>query len=510
MKKSVFVLVALAALAAGQTHRWAYRYNGPHGDIGDMVNYMHETSGGSILLGGRGIDNGLSCALLVEVSPAGAETWVGVLDSVIPWAMCRAQGGRAIVAGERLATWDGDGNPWNNDATIVCVTVGSGEAWRYSFDYSTPSSNEDVLRVIQAQSGNVYAIGTVNNSLCFWALDGSNGDLLDRVEMTGPGGASLLAGDICCSPGGEVYFSGQYLDGSNFNVLVQKYEPGGTGWATIYDGHGFDDYAPRIAVSPAGGVIVAGYTKVDNSTSNLLVVNLSPLTGNREWTYEYSFAGLGDLARDLAFDDAGNIYVTGGSTSQTTGPDFVVLSLTNGGQERWVDRYAGPTFSDDYGMAIDVGGDGNIYAFGNSKGTGYNWDFCAVSLTPTGERRWVHRYDAGDDEFVNPQCGLYAADGNIYIGGSGDGGVGGVQMLLESVNPAAGIADQGRTVARRVPGATIVRGTLRLGSGPAALFAADGSKVRDLAAGENDLGDVAPGAYVVRTGTEARPLRLVR
>jgi hypothetical protein len=508
VRKALFALFALAALAAGQTHRWAYRYSGEHGvGISDAVNFLHETSGGSILLCGGGIDNGLSCALLVEVSTAGTETWVGVLDSVIPYAMCRAQGGRAIVAGQRLAEWDGDRAPWSNDATIVCVTPGGGEVWRYDFDHPDPHSVEEVWKVIQAPNGNVYAIGKVDNSLCLWALDGATGGLLDRVEMLGPGSVNLSPLGLCCSPAGEVYFSGRYL-ADNWNMLVQKYQAGGSGWATIYDGHGYDDEAPLLAVSPAGGVIMAGYTKIDNSISKLVVANLSPLTGNREWTYEYSFNNQTDIARGMAFDAVGNIYVTGGSAAQTTAQDFVVLSLSNAGQERWVDRYSGPTMSDDYGMAIDVGEDGNVYAIGNSQGTGYNWDFCAVSLTPEGSRRWVHRYDAGGNEWVNTACGLYASDGNVYIGGSGADGSGGGQMLLESVDPAAGIAEQGKTVVPRLPGATVARGRLRLVT-DAVMFAADGRRARDLVAGENDISGVAPGAYIVRTGTESRPLRIV-
>jgi hypothetical protein len=505
----LLLFVLLAALAAGQTHRWEYRYNGPHGlGVGDAANCMVETSNGNVLLCGTGVSNGVQCALLVEVSQSGTETWVGVLDSVIPYAVCRGTGGRVVVAGKRIAGTDKEHDLFYDDATIVCVTVGGSEAWRYDYDFPDPASIEEVLRVIQAPNGNVYAIGRADNTLCLWALDGATGGLLDRAEMTGPGGVNLQARDVCCSQSSEVYCSSTYLTSGQFNVLVEKYQAGGGGWATIYDGYGFDDDAPRLAASPGGGVVLAGATKTSNSTTKLLVANLNPLSGNREWTYEYSFDNRTDYAYDLAFDGVGNIYVAGASIGPSGNRDFLVLSLTNGGQERWIDRYIGPT-GDDYGMAVDVGGDGNIYAIGNSQSANWNWDFCAVSLTPAGQRRWVHRYDAGRAEWVNLYCGYYGMDGNVYIGGSGDDGAGSTQMLLESVDPATGIAERGDVAARRPAGATVCRGSLRL-ERPAELFAGDGRRAASLVAGTNRLDELAPGAYVLRDAAGVRLLRLVR
>lgn len=503
MKRFVVIVLAVAGIAAAQSHRWAYRYNGPHGTGSNTdVHAMCETSDG-VLLCGTGLNGTNQGALLVEVASNGSESWVGFLDSVLPYAMCRAQGGGAIVAGARLAR----NLDWYNDATIVGVTVGAGEAWRYDFDYSSPYSSEEVDYVTQAPGGNIYALGYANNSLCFWALN-SSGGLLDREELQGPDSVNLLPAAICCSPSNDVYFAGTYLHNGYFNILVAKYVPGGGGWVTLFDGYGLDNSVAQMTVNPAGGVIVVGLTHSDNQTTKLMALNLSELNGDVVWSRAYSYAGLTDQARAVACDPQGNVYITGGSADSTTGTGFLVLSLTNTDSLRWVDRYSGPNASDDYGMAIDFDHDGNVIAMGNSKSSSYNWDFCAVSLTPSGTRRWAHRYDAGDNEWVN--CGLVAGDSNVYIGGTGIVTGYQTQMLLESVDPATGIAEAppARPKLELLSSPVVRNGVMRFElSAPARLAVYDASGARRMSWSSSggletrDVSGLAAGTYVLTAKT---------
>lgn len=517
MRRTVLSVVVLAAVALAQTHRWAYRYSGVHGqNITDAADLLIETSNNTILAGSIGLNGNIYGTLLVELSAGGSEASVAFLDSVSPHAMCRGAGGRAFVAGERDADWDDSPGFSRTDATVVCVSVGGGELWRFDYDHPWVFSYEEFNHVAQAPNGNVVALGwcVTNGEATCYLLSGSNGSVIDAVYTFGPDSAHLLPAALCTGPSSEYYWAGEYIASpGNTDIMITRHEAsGGVGWFGGYDGHGFDDHVEKMAVSPAGGLIVVGTTNTAPNNTSLWVMSLSTVTGNRQWTYEYSHSGMGDEAFDMTFDGAGNIYVTGSSIDPTTARDFLVLSLTSAGQERWVRRYVGPVASDDYGYAIDIDNDGNVVAMGNSKGSSWNWDFCAVILSPDGVQRGVYRFDAGSTEFMRLRAGFCGADGNAYMGGAGvESGGSGTQILVTSFNPAVGVEEPGQAPAPRRPQpATRARGVLQFEGSAGELFDASGRRVAALRPGANDVSRLASGAYILAEGGEHRQVLVVK
>jgi uncharacterized delta-60 repeat protein len=189
-------------------------------------------------------------------------------------------------------------------------------------------------------------------------------------------------------------------------------------WVYRYNGAGNDEDKALVLVCGAdGNIYAAGYSTGSGTGYDLTVISLTP-TGDTNWTYTYNALGKGDdIANSIVYGSDDNIYVAGESDSVNT--DFVVISLTNTGTERWVYRYNGPGDSEDVAMSVVRGLDGNIYAAGWSYGLGTYDDFTIIRLSAVGDEQWVYRYDGG-----GPYPGsehayalVYGADNNLYAAG---------------------------------------------------------------------------------------------
>lgn len=481
----VLVVLALAALGQSQSLRWAWRHNGRF-NRSDIAYSLFENSAGNATLVGSGYDTLTStmATLLVELSSSGSQTWVGTLESIYYRNAVRASGGRVLVAGVRY----GD----EADASIICHSVGGSKLWEYDWDAPHLWSQDECRYVCEGPWGNIYGAGRSDRWMELWALS-SAGQLIDRIEFWGPESAGVSPAAICAGPDGGVYIAGSTIYQGKTWIYVYKYGS----WVRMINLHGYVDAVYKMTVGPAGGLYLAGITGTGPYTGNLLVTKLSEATGDPQWTYEYSRMGRTDIAQDICFDDQGNAYVCGFTSDPTTAADIIVVSITGAGTERWVYRYAGPVASDDKGMAVDIGTDGNLYVFGPSTGPAWDMDMVALSLTPSGSERWVYRYDAGSNEFVQPFCGYAGADGNLVMAGSGTSSSGDRDMVAVSVNPAGAVTEAPALPSgRSLTAPTVVRGRLELACA-GTLFDIAGRPVGRLRAGCNDISRLAAGAYVL-------------
>ena len=142
--------------------------------------------------------------------------------------------------------------------------------------------------------------------------------------------------------------------------------------------------------------------------------------------------------------------------------DFTVLSVTYSGNERWVYRYNGPGNYRDGAYSITKGLDSNLYASGYSRGVNYDW--IVISLEPNGGQRWVYRYNGpgnSDDEAYKV---IVLSDGKI--GGAGySTGIGTFSdFTVIKLNPVTGVEEnlinRQPTTTFRITTSTIQNNTL--------------------------------------------------
>jgi hypothetical protein len=292
------------------------------------------------------------------------------------------------------------------------------------------------------------------------------------------------------------------------------------------------DTAVAVAVGGDGNVYVAGHMDMGATGPDIAVVSFDTSLFSQRWLYSYDHAGGMDQAQALLCGRDGNVYVAGfGFLADSAGVAFIVVSLTGGGQFRWVYSDTGGR-----GAALNVASglaedsDGNIYACGQLAGTeSTHMDAAVVSLTANGGERW--RYLCAGPDTAADYFGsiTFGPDGNLYASGT-TGDPPNCDWLVVSLTAAGAIAEERQTpvAIRHSSSATLFRDriSLRLGSRPlspaprlvtlrdaagrtvlAALIAPGASQV-ELAGPE--ISRLAPGCYFLDVGRGAARLKLVK
>ncbi len=204
---------------------------------------------------------------------------------------------------------------------------------------------------------------------------------------------------VATGPDGAVYAAGYAqakTSGAGSRLLLVKYVDGGAtmteAWHVLAGNEPVN--AQRVAVDPAGNVIVAGTQgsiELSGKGSDIVVLKVSP-AGKILWRSTYDGPShLTDYVTDLALDAHGNALVVGASTGKGTGRDYVTLKLRPDGALAWSRTYAGPArFDEARGVAVDSRGD--VFVTGWSDDTDNRARRAmTISYTPAGTQRWTAR-----------------------------------------------------------------------------------------------------------------------
>jgi uncharacterized delta-60 repeat protein len=298
------------------------------------------------------------------------------------------------------------------------------EQWVYQYSGPGGGLDDAATSVVVGPDGNVYAAGCSEGietlaDFTIISLDPSGierwvycydgtGDSLDRADA------------IAVGADGNLYAAGHSFGSGSLRDLtvISLTDSGVERWVYRYDGPvNGDDVATSIALGLDGSIYVAGWSWGIGSYTDFTVVSLTD-SGVERWVYRYSsFPDRGDGAYSIAMGPDGNLYAAGGSWEDPTNFDFTVVSLTPSGSERWDYHYDGPAGTTDVARSIVIGSDGNLYATGYSTGSGTDYDFAVVSLTPSGGERWVYRYDGPGSTWDEPYAITMGLDSSIYVAG---------------------------------------------------------------------------------------------
>ena len=352
----------------------------------------------------------------------------------------------AVAAGEEwVERYDGPAGDWDQAYGIaVCeggvfVTGSSYAAGpninyatvRYELDggfdwvatYDGPAGEHDCPADIVADaSGNTYVTGKSEGDANFQDVatikyDAEGGEVW-AVRYDGPAGYGDEGVAIALDDSGNVYVTGKCSPSIAYSdYLTIKYgADGGERWAVTYDGPiGSTDMARDIAVDAEGYVYVTGESAGDGTSLDITTIRYAP-DGTEDWVARYNGPGNSlDEVRAMALDDSANVYVTG--TSHGGDADIVTIKYDSEGNEKWAVLYDGPSDHNDYGVDIAVAASGRALVLGQSYDMTSGFDWVTISYTPDGTQSWLERYGGPGGGNDSPSAIAVDGAGKAYATG---------------------------------------------------------------------------------------------
>jgi hypothetical protein len=272
--------------------------------------------------------------------------------------------------------------------------------------------------------------------------------------------ADDVAKGVAVDGSGNVYVAGYTsggLDGNsnagpgNADLFVVKFDGSGEKLWTRQMGSTGEDRTCGVAVDANGNAYVTGWTSGDidpadgyaHTGNKSMFLVAFDRDGQKRWTWQRGPAGTydEDMARAVAVDGSGNVYLTG--TKYPVGS--VVVRFTAGGTELGTWQLGGYSSSDE-GTGIAVDGDGSAYVTGNhyyykADGT-FSPGLFLAKYDANGSVQWEQTIEEvappADEGFqVDPVGGVVAdGRGNVYVTGytyrglDGGGNAGGTDFFV--------------------------------------------------------------------------------
>ena len=252
----------------------------------------------------------------------------------------------------------------------------------------------------------------------------SNAQLTPEWISRVPVGISLSAGTagIYVDPDGVSYITGTSGASPNTDITTVSFAPdGSTRWTQTFGSPGSGaDMASGITIGSNGLLYVVGSTPGANNFANVLILTYDATTGTLLNKKKYSSGpGISEFGSSIVTDEAGNIYVTGGTVGD--GPDVMTLKFNSGGVLQWRQVYDGPAFgpfSNDAPVKILLDPSGNVLVAITGYQGDNHADYVVNKYAPAnGALLWSKNWGVTGDDF--PVDMEIDSAGDIYVTGTG-------------------------------------------------------------------------------------------
>lgn len=366
--------------------QWAARYNGPGNYIDNAVSIAVDDSGNVIVSGySTGINTDYDFTT-IKYSPSGVQLWVQRYSSSADFgdqvkSMAIDAAGNIYITGTSYETGEA-----SNFTTIKYNSAGT-KIWQQN--YNGPGNNTDIPFDIDTDnSGNVYITGgsTGSGSFLDYATIKYNSSGVQQwvQRYNGAGNYVDQSYSIAVDPNGDVYVTGtsrETVSGNDYTTI--KYSSAGAQqWLQRYNGPGnLNDQANSLAVDNTGNVYITG-SCIDASNNMKYATVKYNSSGIQQWAQSYSGTGNGfNIAYDIAVDINGNSYVTGNISVSGSAFDYATVKYNSSGVQQWVQSYNGAGNGNDIARSIAVDAAGNVFVTGQSTGSGTNYDYSTIKYS---------------------------------------------------------------------------------------------------------------------------------
>ena len=268
-------------------------------------------------------------------------------------------------------------------------------------------------------SGNSYVAGDVQVTdkrydFTTFKLD-DTGRQIWKKTFNGPYKGSSGAVGVLTDSSGYIYVTGDTETGPD-QLGFATFKLDGKGkilWTSQFQRTGSDVNLPVGFARSQDYLYVGGSTLKSDSQTAFTIVKLNAKTGKRVWTRNYGSGKGSDTPVGIAADRQGNVLMTG----QSANGQFLTLKYDGDGNLDWVRTYSGVAGGEDYPVAITVDSKGRVYVVGSSTGTGDGTDFATLKYAPSGQRRWVQRFNGRGNGTDTPADIAVDSTGHVYVTG---------------------------------------------------------------------------------------------
>jgi hypothetical protein len=316
----------------------------------------------------------------------------------------------------------------------------------YNNDFANAEDQATAIAVDDA--GGVYVTGYsyhhgIHSGYDYTTIkyDAADGTELWVRRYDGPFHWNDFARAIAVDDAGCVYVTGD--GGLSFvsDYLTVKYNSSGDlQWAVTYNGPADSNLVAAMAVDNAGGVYVTGSSNGGGHDPDYATVKYCAADGSELWVRRYEGPGdYTDSATAIAVDNAGGVYVSGGSARSSSWFDYATIKYDADGNQQWVACYDGPANRNDVAYAIALDNAGGVYVTGYSRGSGSGLDYATLKYDADGNQQWLARYNSSDDH--DDQAFAIAVDNagrRVYVTGWSGGAGSGYDILTAAYDPETG------------------------------------------------------------------------
>jgi len=316
-------------------------------------------------------------------------------------------------------------------ASLVMASLTQAQIQKYWARYQNGTGNSEDYGYGLAvdASGNSYVTGGATNALGVTEIVlvkyNSAGQKKWVVTYPAPGGGPDYGNKVAIDPAGNVIVGGDSVGiGTDYDLTTLKYDPqGNLLWARNFNGtgNGYDGMGGgwSLVIGSAGEVFIGGFTydAVNGYDSVILKYDAS---GTLLWTAIYDGGDhLTDYNYGLVLDASGNVYAAAASTSIQNGRNILALKYSgSNGALLWEVGYnSPPTGSSDSVNAIDIDASANVYVVGFGPDVGTGDDMVTMKVDTDGVLQWVRRYDGPTSRDDRPWDVAVSPAGLVIVAG---------------------------------------------------------------------------------------------
>lgn len=318
-----------------------------------------------------------------------------------------------------------------NDILTIKYTSQGDTEWVKTYGGSA-NMNDQGNDILTDNSGNVYVIGTVVNSLTSSDIIllkyNSSGELLwHNVYFSSLSHLEDKGLKIKIDASANIFITGYTTGYDGYtDIVTRKYDTDGNVlWTVLEDGN--DDLDARgsgIEIDSYGNACVTGYVTSVLGMADIAVLKYDR-SGNLMWSQFYNGSGnSADKAFGIAVDDEDNIIIGGYITNDNE--DCGIIKYNANGHLLWAASYNGSGNSADkaFGIAVDDE-DRSIYITGYETDTYNSTNYITLKYNSSGNNEWAASYNGlGNGNDKANSIGIYTSQDNrkyVFITGESIG-----------------------------------------------------------------------------------------